>query len=171
MQRHRLEYGRQHPPPHGNPTATANRSYDHRQRHKLGDPQIIAPWDWTRGLQHSRDDMNFTEQALSRISARTLIVYGDRDPLYPVEMAVEILLTGRLLTPFRRRTRFIRRPSILRRKKMSEKTIEIIFLVSVDMPAGLGKINTRLILPEEQAKHWLSTGKAAVWRPNFRPRS
>jgi pimeloyl-ACP methyl ester carboxylesterase len=25
---------------------------------------------------------------LSRITARTLIVYGDRDPLYPVEIAV-----------------------------------------------------------------------------------
>jgi pimeloyl-ACP methyl ester carboxylesterase len=61
-----------------------------RQRHKLGDHQIISLWDWTRGLQHSHDDMNFTEQALSRISARTLIVYGDRDPLYPVEMAVEM---------------------------------------------------------------------------------
>lgn len=29
-------------------------------------------------------------QALSRIKASTLIVYGDRDPLYPVEMAIEM---------------------------------------------------------------------------------
>ena len=28
---------------------------------------------------------------MSRITARTLIVHGDRDPLYPVEQAVELL--------------------------------------------------------------------------------
>ena len=61
-----------------------------RQRHKLGDQQIVALWDWTRGMEHSYDDMNFTPRALSRIVARTLIVYGDRDPLYPVEMALEM---------------------------------------------------------------------------------
>jgi pimeloyl-ACP methyl ester carboxylesterase len=61
-----------------------------RQRHKLGDQQIVALWDWARGMEHSYDDMNFTPPALSRISARTLIVYGDRDPLYPVEMALEM---------------------------------------------------------------------------------
>ena len=35
-------------------------------------------------------DMNFTAESLSRITARTLIVHGDRDPLYPVEQAVEL---------------------------------------------------------------------------------
>jgi pimeloyl-ACP methyl ester carboxylesterase len=61
-----------------------------RRRHKLGDQQIVALWDWGRELQHSHDDMNFTAAGLAGISARTLIVYGDRDPLYPVEMAVEM---------------------------------------------------------------------------------
>jgi pimeloyl-ACP methyl ester carboxylesterase len=61
-----------------------------RRRHKLGEQQVGLLWDWTRGMQHSYDDMNFTPPALSRITARTLIVYGDRDPLYPVEMAVEL---------------------------------------------------------------------------------
>jgi len=61
-----------------------------RQRHKLGDQRIAALWDWTRGTEHSHDDMNFTPPALSKIAAHTLIVYCDRDPLYPVEMAVEI---------------------------------------------------------------------------------
>jgi pimeloyl-ACP methyl ester carboxylesterase len=41
-------------------------------------------------MEHSYDDMNFTPSALSKIAARTLIVYGDHDPLYPVEMAVEM---------------------------------------------------------------------------------
>jgi len=61
-----------------------------RRRHKLGDQQIVALWDWGREMQHSHDDMNFTAAGLAGISARTLIVYGDRDPLYPVEMAVEM---------------------------------------------------------------------------------
>jgi len=61
-----------------------------RKRHKLGDEQIVALWDWTRSLKDSYDDMNFTPPSLSRITASTLIVYGDRDPLYPVEMAVEM---------------------------------------------------------------------------------
>lgn len=61
-----------------------------RKRHKLGDQQIVALWDWTRGMEDSYDDMNFTPQSLSRITAKSLIVYGDRDPLYPVEMAVEM---------------------------------------------------------------------------------
>jgi pimeloyl-ACP methyl ester carboxylesterase len=61
-----------------------------RKRHKLGDEQIIALWDWARGMQDSYDDMNFAPASLARITAPTLIVYGDRDPLYPVEMAVEM---------------------------------------------------------------------------------
>jgi pimeloyl-ACP methyl ester carboxylesterase len=61
-----------------------------RRGHKLGDQQIAELWDWTRGMDHSYDDMNFTPPALSRIATRTLIVYGDRDPLYLVEMAVEM---------------------------------------------------------------------------------
>jgi pimeloyl-ACP methyl ester carboxylesterase len=59
-----------------------------RKSHKLGDQQITSLWDWTREMQNSYDDMNFTPPSLSRMTASTLIVYGDRDPLYPVEMAV-----------------------------------------------------------------------------------
>lgn len=61
-----------------------------RKSHKLGDEQIAALWNWTRELSESYEDMNFTPQSLSTIRARTLIIYGDRDPLYPVEMAVEM---------------------------------------------------------------------------------
>jgi pimeloyl-ACP methyl ester carboxylesterase len=60
------------------------------RQHKLGDEQIVALWQWGRSLKNSYDDMNFTPEKLSAIRARTLIVYGDRDPLYPVEMAVEM---------------------------------------------------------------------------------
>lgn len=61
-----------------------------RKRHKLGDEQIVALWDWQRGMKDSYDDMNFTPTILARITAPTLIVYGDRDFIYPAEMAVEM---------------------------------------------------------------------------------
>jgi len=61
-----------------------------RQRHKLGDDQITALWEWQRGMKDSYDDMSFTPPLLGKIQARTMIVYGDRDFLYPVEMGVEM---------------------------------------------------------------------------------
>ena len=61
-----------------------------RGRHHHGDEQIRALWRHAREFANDRDDMNFDAAALSRITARTLIVHGDRDPLYPVELAVEL---------------------------------------------------------------------------------
>lgn len=61
-----------------------------RKRHKHGDEQIRAIWEWLRGMADNYDDMNFTPPSLSRITARTLIVYGDRDFLYPIEMALDM---------------------------------------------------------------------------------
>jgi pimeloyl-ACP methyl ester carboxylesterase len=61
-----------------------------RKRHKHGDEQIKAIWEWSRGMADSHDDMNFTPASLSRITASTLVVYGDRDFLYPVEMGVDM---------------------------------------------------------------------------------
>ena len=61
-----------------------------RRAHKFGDDQIRALWQWGRSLKDSYDDMNFTPADLAKIRARTLIVQGDRDFLYPVEMSVEM---------------------------------------------------------------------------------
>src|SRR5207248_6518330 len=61
-----------------------------RQWHKHGDEQIRALWKMANAFRDSYDDMNFTPPYLSTIRARTLIVHGDRDPLYPVNMAVEL---------------------------------------------------------------------------------
>ncbi len=61
-----------------------------RQSHKHGDEQIRAIWMHGHALKDSHDDMNFTAPYLSTITARTLIVYGDRDPLYPVHIAIEM---------------------------------------------------------------------------------
>jgi pimeloyl-ACP methyl ester carboxylesterase len=61
-----------------------------RQRHVHGDDQIRMLYDQMRGLKDSHDDMAFTPPLLGTIAARTLIVHGDRDPLYPVELAIEM---------------------------------------------------------------------------------
>jgi pimeloyl-ACP methyl ester carboxylesterase len=44
----------------------------------------------TLSFATSDDDMAFTQPQLATITARTLIVHGDRDPLYPVELAIEL---------------------------------------------------------------------------------
>jgi len=61
-----------------------------RQRHVHGDDQIRALWEMTRAFATSYDDMAFTPPLLATIRARTLVVHGDRDPLYPVELALEL---------------------------------------------------------------------------------
>jgi pimeloyl-ACP methyl ester carboxylesterase len=61
-----------------------------RQWHKQGDDQILAIWKQMNSLKDSYDDMNFTPPYLSTITARTLIVHGDRDPLYPVNLAMQM---------------------------------------------------------------------------------
>jgi pimeloyl-ACP methyl ester carboxylesterase len=61
-----------------------------RHTHVHGDAQIRALYEQGRALARSYDDMNFTPSLLSTITARTLIVHGDRDPFYPVTLAVEM---------------------------------------------------------------------------------
>lgn len=61
-----------------------------RRRHPGGDVQIKALLASTAGFATSYDDMNFTPPYLSTIQARTLIVQGDRDFLYPVCISVEM---------------------------------------------------------------------------------
>ncbi|MFY9607876.1 MAG: alpha/beta fold hydrolase [Blastocatellia bacterium] len=75
-------------------TTPENRSEEEwkmmRQWHKRGDEQIRALWLQGNRFKDSYDDMNFTPAYLSTITARTLIVHGDRDPFYPVELALEM---------------------------------------------------------------------------------
>jgi pimeloyl-ACP methyl ester carboxylesterase len=61
-----------------------------RSRHIHGDEQILQLYDMARSFASSYDDMAFTSELLGTIMARTLIVHGDRDPLYPVELAIEL---------------------------------------------------------------------------------
>ena len=61
-----------------------------RQRHLHGDAQIRVLWEHAHAFKDSYEDVNFTPPHLATIQARTLIVHGDRDPLYPVSLAVDM---------------------------------------------------------------------------------
>jgi len=61
-----------------------------REWHTRGDEQIRALFRLPELLKDSYSDMNFTPPYLSTVRARTLIVHGDRDPLYPVSLALEM---------------------------------------------------------------------------------
>lgn len=58
--------------------------------HPQGDKQIKALLESIASFADSYDDLNFTPPLLSTIQAPALIVQGDRDPLYPVELSVEM---------------------------------------------------------------------------------
>jgi pimeloyl-ACP methyl ester carboxylesterase len=59
-----------------------------RARHLHGDDQIRALWRTAHGFATDTEDLAFTPPELGSITARTLIVTGDRDPLYPLEVFV-----------------------------------------------------------------------------------
>jgi pimeloyl-ACP methyl ester carboxylesterase len=61
-----------------------------RQRHPYGQTQIQQLLAQSRGFADSYDDVNFTPPYLGTIRAETLIVFGDRDPFYPVSLAFEL---------------------------------------------------------------------------------
>jgi pimeloyl-ACP methyl ester carboxylesterase len=58
--------------------------------HPGGEAQIRALLESIRAFADSHDDMNFTPPLLATIEARTLIVQGDRDPFYPLELSLEM---------------------------------------------------------------------------------
>ena len=60
--------------------------------HVHGDAQIAALWEFPRSFaDDAANDLPFSREPLARVVAapKTLIVSGDRDPLYPVELAVD----------------------------------------------------------------------------------
>jgi pimeloyl-ACP methyl ester carboxylesterase len=61
-----------------------------RESHHHGDEQIRALFEYQHALKDSHDDVHFTPPELSRVSARTLLIQGDRDPLYPLELTLEM---------------------------------------------------------------------------------
>ena len=71
-------------------TASAERWENLRKNHKHGDDQIRALLNQFNNFKDSYDDMNFTPPYLSTITAKTLIVHGDRDRFFPVSIPVEM---------------------------------------------------------------------------------
>jgi len=61
-----------------------------RASHVQGDDQIHALWVLAKAFADNPDDMRFTPERLRTITAKTLVVAGDRYSLYPVELAVEL---------------------------------------------------------------------------------
>jgi pimeloyl-ACP methyl ester carboxylesterase len=61
-----------------------------RKCHVHGEPQIERLFAMARAFADSYDDVNFTPPYLSTIAAETLIVFGDRDPLYPASLALDL---------------------------------------------------------------------------------
>ena len=62
----------------------------YRECAKRGDEQIRQLITQFNAFHDDHDDMNFTAQSLSTITARTLVVHGDRDAFFPVEIPVNI---------------------------------------------------------------------------------
>lgn len=61
-----------------------------RERHKGGDSQLEWIVAQTHAMADTHDDVDFSPALLGTITARTLIVFGDSDPLYPVKLAFEL---------------------------------------------------------------------------------
>lgn len=55
-----------------------------------GDDQIRQLVAQFNALHDDRDDMNFTAESLATVTARTLVVHGDRDRFFPVEIPVNL---------------------------------------------------------------------------------
>ena len=61
-----------------------------RDRCQGGQEQIDWLVEQIHLMANTYDDVNFTPPLLGTITARTLIVFGDTDPLFPVRLALEL---------------------------------------------------------------------------------
>lgn len=62
----------------------------YRECAKRGDAQLRQLLAQFNALGRDTDDMSFTAERLSRISARTLVVHGERDRFFPVDIAEDL---------------------------------------------------------------------------------
>jgi len=61
-----------------------------RECARRGERQIEALVSQFHGFKDSYDDMTFTEPTLQSITARTLIVHGDRDMFFPIDIPTQL---------------------------------------------------------------------------------
>ena len=62
----------------------------YRKIHFYGDEQIRLLIDQFHNIKDSYDNMNFISPLLSTITAKTSIIHGDRDPYFPVSIAIDM---------------------------------------------------------------------------------
>ncbi len=55
-----------------------------------GEAQVRSLLNAMHGVTDDYEDLSFTSERLSQIRARTLLVWGDRDPFYPIDVAIEL---------------------------------------------------------------------------------
>jgi len=60
----------------------------YRESAQRGEEQILQLVAQFNAFHKDYEDMNFTAESLSAITARTLVVHGDRDRFFPVEIPV-----------------------------------------------------------------------------------
>ena len=58
--------------------------------HPGGEAQVRSLFDIVHVILDDHEDMRFASERISQIRARTLLVWGNRDPWYPIEVAVEL---------------------------------------------------------------------------------
>jgi len=61
-----------------------------KQWHPRGEEQIQSLFKQFRSFGEDYEEMNFTPPMLSQIKASTLIIHGDRNVFFPVELALEM---------------------------------------------------------------------------------
>ena len=61
-----------------------------RKIHFQGDEQIKMIWQQVNAMSTSEDDMNLSPNDLATIKVKTHIVQGDRDPIYPLDITIEM---------------------------------------------------------------------------------
>lgn len=61
-----------------------------RKIHFQGDEQIKMIWQQANEMSAREDDMNLTPANLGAIKVKTHIVQGDRDPIYPLDVSIEM---------------------------------------------------------------------------------
>lgn len=61
-----------------------------RKIHFHGDEQIKMIWKQANAMSTSEDDINLAHADLAKIKIPTHIIQGDRDPLYPLEVTIEM---------------------------------------------------------------------------------
>lgn len=61
-----------------------------REKHPYGDEQIVKLWEQARAFKDDFKDMAFSESDMAEIQAKTLIVHGDQDPMFPIDIPVSM---------------------------------------------------------------------------------